>query len=124
MNKYELIQQTMNQMKLVIKKFLMAHGGFNNGYMTYVNTTVEYNVFRRVDWSVPSMRKMTMGEYWDLGTELYRELEELINRDMSDVVFRISSSNDSAGCYIINIWAELPKERITLYSVGQYGNLP
>ena len=57
MNKYELTQQTINQMKLVIKKFLMAHGGFENGYMTYVNTTVEYNVYRRVDWSVPSIKK-------------------------------------------------------------------
>ena len=58
---------------------------------------------------------MTMGEYWGLGSEFYIELKELINKDIRDVVFRISSSNDSAGCYTINIWAEFPKERISLY---------
>ena len=115
-NEYILIKETIDKMKEVVKKFLLDNGGYENGFETYVNTIVVYNICGgSVDWRVPNLKEMKVGQYRELGYKLYDDLYECLSKDIKHIKFHIESQHDECGCYTTYIWAELPKERIGLY---------
>ena len=116
MEEYALIKETIDKMKKIIRRFLLDNGGSETGLKTYVNTTVVYNITGgSVDWHVPYINEIKIGQYKELGYKLYDELYACLNKDIKNIKFHIESYSDEYGCYATCIWAELPKERISLY---------
>lgn len=65
----------IKEIKKIIAKFLKEHGGYDNGYQTYVSGTVRLNTYSRLNWRVPHMDKITFSEYEKVGEDLYNKIQ-------------------------------------------------
>lgn len=72
MRDYNII---LDNVKKIIARFLKEHGGYDNGYETYVSGTVILNTYSRLNWRVPHMGKITFSEYEKAGDDLYNKIE-------------------------------------------------
>ena len=72
MRDYKVI---LDNVKKIIARFLKEHGGYDNGYETYVSGTVRLNTYSRLNWRVPQMDKITFYEYAKAGEDLYNKIQ-------------------------------------------------
>lgn len=72
MTDYKVI---LDNVKKIIASFLKEHGGYDNGYETYVSGTVRLNTYSRLNWRVPQMGKITFSEYAKAGEDLYNKIQ-------------------------------------------------
>ena len=72
MRDYKVI---LDNVKKIIARFLNEHGGYDNGYETYVSGTVRLNTYSRLNWRVPQMGNITFSEYEKAGEDLYGKIQ-------------------------------------------------
>lgn len=95
--------QIIKEIKKIIAKFLKKHGGYSNGFDTYVNGTVRFDSISALDWKTPGIGDMTLKEHHNQGFKLAQEIAEYLKKiDFKDCVY-INSNAEGYGCYYTTV---------------------
>lgn len=75
-NEYEFVQEVSS----IIWSFLKENGGYSNGYSTYATGSVRPRTHSHLEWKTPKQLDMTIREVETLGSKLYDEILEVMDR--------------------------------------------
>ena len=70
----------IKEIRKIVAKFLKQHGGYPNGFGTYVNGTVRFNSISAFDWKTPSIGDMTLKEHQSEGFKLATEIAQYLKK--------------------------------------------
>lgn len=85
-----------------IKRFLHIQGGYDNGYLTYIQGSVSNNVSSALDWGTPKSLDLTGRQINERGSKLNESIRKHIKKyGLPDLI--IERNRREHGCYGVSI---------------------
>lgn len=100
----------IKEIKKIVAKFLKQHGGYPNGFGTYVNGTVRFNSISAFDWKTPTIGDMTLKEHQSQGFKLANEIAQYLKKIGFKSRVHIKSNPAEYGCYDTSVSIEISED--------------